>query len=239
MSPIYVPGKVVLRKDYIPLDSSYSSVSLLLHGDGPNGSTTITDNSPTPKTVTAVGNAQISTAIADPFGNSIRGVLAFDGTGDYLSIQSNVDFAFSGDATIEAWFRISSTASAQYIYGQPPGSSGLIIYINTGGTIGVQTGVGYKETGAIVTTNTWYFLSITKSSNTYRVWLNGIERSYSDQAGTMLSTIAQNALNIGATATGVSGFNGYIDDLRVTKGVARYTANFTPPTEPFPDRTDG
>jgi hypothetical protein len=223
---------VITGSEKTPVDPQFTSVSLLLHGNGTNGSTTITDSSPSPKTVTAFGNAQISTA-QGKFGEAS---IAFDGAGDYLSIPSNVDFAFAGDATIEAWFRTSSIASIQHIYGQTTGLSGLVIYINTGGIIGVQTGtLAYRETSAIVTVDTWHFLSITKSSNTYRVWLNGIERSYSGQAGTMLSTIPQNALNIGATATGTSGFNGYIDDFRVTKGVARYTANFTPPTAPFPD----
>ena len=50
-------------------DPDYSNVSLLLHGDGANGSTTLVDSSPSPKTVTAFGDAQISTAVADPFGN--------------------------------------------------------------------------------------------------------------------------------------------------------------------------
>jgi hypothetical protein len=60
----------------VPVDPQFGSVSLLLHGDGTNGSTTITDNSPTPKTVTAVGNAQISTAQSKFGGASIL----FDGT---------------------------------------------------------------------------------------------------------------------------------------------------------------
>jgi hypothetical protein len=66
-----------------PTDPYFSNVSLLLHGDGANGSTTIVDSSPSPKTVTAVGNAQISTA-QSKFGGSS---LAFDGSGDYLTVQ--------------------------------------------------------------------------------------------------------------------------------------------------------
>ena len=65
-------------------DPYYGNVSLLLYGDGANGSTTITDSSPTPKTVTAVGNAQISTAQSKFGGASI----AFDGAGDYLIVPS-------------------------------------------------------------------------------------------------------------------------------------------------------
>jgi hypothetical protein len=69
MSWLITPGQPV------PVDLNRSNVSLLLHGNGTNGSTTITDNSPSPKTVTAVGNAQISTAQSKYGGGSI----AFDG----------------------------------------------------------------------------------------------------------------------------------------------------------------
>jgi hypothetical protein len=72
--PIYTPGKVTLAKGQpVPVDlQGFGSVSLLLHGNGTNGSTTITDNSPSPKTVTAVGNAQISTAQSKFGGASMR-----------------------------------------------------------------------------------------------------------------------------------------------------------------------
>jgi hypothetical protein len=66
-------------------DPYYGNVSLLLRGNGTNGSTTIIDSSPSPKTVTAFGNAQISTAQSKFGGSSI----AFDGTGDYLDVGSN------------------------------------------------------------------------------------------------------------------------------------------------------
>jgi len=94
------PGKVTLKKESVAADPYYNNVSLLLHGDGANGSTTIVDSSTSPKTVTAVGNAQISTA-QSKFGGAS---LAFDGAGDYLTIpdDSSFDFGFN-DFTIEGW----------------------------------------------------------------------------------------------------------------------------------------
>jgi len=81
-------------------DTYYSNVSLLLHCDGSNGSTTFTDNSPSPKTVTANGNASVSTA-QSKFGGASA---VFDGTGDYLSLDGSSGFAFgTGDFTIEFW----------------------------------------------------------------------------------------------------------------------------------------
>jgi hypothetical protein len=79
---------------------------LLLHGDGTNGSTTITDSSISPKTVTAVGNAQISTAQSKFGGASI----AFNGTTSYLTTPANSDFAYDADFTIECWLYLTGSA---------------------------------------------------------------------------------------------------------------------------------
>jgi hypothetical protein len=97
----YTPGKLVLKKDSVAAtDTNINEVSLLLHGDGTNGSTTITDSSLTPKTVTAVGNAQISTAQSKFGGASIL----LDGSGDYLDVGSNSAFGYGlSDFTIETW----------------------------------------------------------------------------------------------------------------------------------------
>jgi hypothetical protein len=88
MTLLTEPTRIVLAKGQpVPNDPNFAFNSLLLHGDGTNGSTVITDSSGSPKTVTAFGNAQISTAIADPFGNS-TGVIAFDGTLNPLTTLS-------------------------------------------------------------------------------------------------------------------------------------------------------
>jgi hypothetical protein len=81
MTLLTEPTRIVLAKGQpVPMTRTLQRLTLLLHGDGTNGSTVITDSSGSPKTVTAVGNAQISTAIADPFGNS-TGVLRLMGRG--------------------------------------------------------------------------------------------------------------------------------------------------------------
>ena len=252
--PIYVPGKVVLRKDYIALDASYNNVSLLLHGNGPNGSTTITDNSPTPKTVTAVGNAQISTAIADPFGNSTRGVLAFDGTGDYLTVPANSAFdVASGNFTAECWFRVNANPGLAFttVYRRAlfanyaNSTSGWSLQLRGDATSYTGIIFGDGDTSLIdasqaVSQNAWHHVAAVKNGSTCTLYFNGTSIGTGTKSTLFASDTRQlfigrlNALNAEAWD-----FPGYIDDLRITKGVARYTANFTPPTEPFPDRTDG
>ena len=95
-----------------PTDPDFSSVSLLLHGDGTDGSTTFTDSSSNNFTVTANGNAQIDTAVKK-YGT---GSMEFDGTGDSLTIADNAAFAFgTGDFTVEAWVNFNDISGSQQI----------------------------------------------------------------------------------------------------------------------------
>ena len=235
MSPIYVPGKVVLKKDGVAAtDTNINEVSLLLHGNGTNGSTTITDSSLTPKTVTAVGNAQISTAQSKFGGASI----AFDGTGDYLSTPATSAFVFGTDNfTIELWVRFATVTGIQVLYDQrlagTPGpqptlytnGSSLFYYFNNDNRIAIAT----------VSTNQWYHLAISKQGSSMRAFIDGVQGGSTYVDSTSYTTGANVLVGADFVGPGSNGLNGYIDDLRITKGIARYTGNFTPPTAPFPD----
>jgi hypothetical protein len=230
----------------------FSNVSLLLHGDGTNGSTVIRDSRSRMNTVTAVGNAQISTAVADPFGNS-TGVIAFDGTGDYLTVPDNAAFEFgSGAFTIEAWIYFASHSGSKMITGKSNrneaggiGSFALIINPDTklkclaSSTPGIQNAAWQIDLTSTTTlsTSTWHHVVFERNGNTFALYLNGTQEATTTNSLTLVDN-AQ-VLTIGAlgytSGTFVNEFNGYIDDFRITKGVARYTANFTPPTAPFPD----
>ena len=231
------PTRIVLAKGQpVPNDPYlYTNTVLLLHGDGTNGSTTILDSSKvagSPKTVTPVGNAQISTAIADPFGNSTRGVLAFDGTGDYLTVPSNAGWAFAtNDFTFETWvYRLSS--NRQMI--MATGSQGFFIAINTSGNIEIGRAllaIDYTFTASIAS-NVWTFISVQRAGTTLSVFKDGVSLGTATNSTNWPQGILYIGIDANATTTP---FNGYIDDLRITKGVARYTANFPVPTAPFPD----
>jgi hypothetical protein len=235
---------IITGAEKTPVDPLFNNVSLLLHGNGVNGSTSITDNSPTPKTVTAVGNAQISTAIADPFGNSTRGVLALDGAGDYLQVADTSDLRLgSDDFTVETWVNLTvGTASVYWMskYSIFVGGSGVVFAVlrnnhptNPRGFFAIFGTSAAFFGSNLIADNTWHHLAFTRSSGSVRAFVDGV------QAGTVFANslnIADTAaLRIGASNDSDAFANGYIDDLRITKGVARYTANFTPPTAPFPD----
>jgi hypothetical protein len=223
-------------------DPYFANVSLLLHGDGPNGSTTFVDSSPSPKTVMAFGNAQISTAQSKFGGSSIL----FDGSGDYLSAGASSDFSFgTQDFTVEAFIRMSSFAnyfnSIAGTRGGPMNSSTgwsfAVFGNNTPGSF-TDRSLYFYTNGQVQTAdnsislNTWHHVAVTRSGSTLRLFIDGQLLTTTTNTQNLTNT----TMLIGASASNAEFFNGYIDDLRITKGVARYTANFTPPTNPFPDQ---
>jgi hypothetical protein len=221
-------------------DPQFNAVSLLLKGDGVDGSTTIFDSSPTPKTVTAVGDAQISTAQSKFGGSSLK----FDGTGDYLTSTANSAFDFgSGDYTIELWVKLTSASNYGGIVGK--GQIGVVnstVYSlefnNTSNAVSLWIGNNtppafgsYVITGTtnVRTSATWTHLAVSRSGNNTRLFVNGTQEG---STYTTAYTITDgNPLYIGGSfyAPTTNNINGYIDDFRITKGVARYTSNFTPP----------
>ena len=224
---------IITGTEKTPVDPYFSNVSLLLHGNGTNGSTTIIDSSPSPKTVTAVGNAQISTAQSKFGGASIT----FDGSGDYLTLLNSTGFDFeTADFTVELFFRSTSNATDKFILSSSA-AGGFFFGFRTGGStngygIG-RNGIAWDvESGVLPSLNTWEHVAYTRSGSTLRIFVEGTQ-----------VVTATNSLTYGLNGGGVrvglldSGrtLAGQIDDLRITKGVARYTANFTPPTAPFPD----
>ena len=212
-----------------PADPFIGSVSLLLHGDGTNGSTTITDSSPTPKTVTAVGNAQISTAQSKFGGASI----AFDGAGDTLTI-SNAASVLSGTEsfTAETWVWTNNTTNQVIFTNYLSSLVGVSLYVVSNSIRFYYRGNVNIDTATALPVNQWNHIAVSRDGLSTKVFLGGsqIGSTLSDNYSLSgASTITVGALEGGAF------LNGYIDDLRITKGVARYTANFTPPDAPFPD----
>jgi len=252
MSPTTTPGNLLLKNGMVitgseknPVDLDRSNVSLLLHGDGANGSTTIVDSSPSPKTVTAFGNAQISTAQSKFGGASI----VFDGNGDSVQTTST-DFNFSTDNfTLEGWFYcLSSSILYPAIITNNPGgytTGAAVLHIDHASYPDKLSfwAFDYSNSAPIgVTTTTivydqWNHFAVVRSGTALRLAYNG-----QIEATTTISASLQFNFNLpslrigGGTWNGANGdFPGYLDDLRITKGIARYTTNFTPPTAPFPD----
>ena len=227
----WVAGPVIGGVDYISgTDANWSNVELLLLGNGTNGSTTFTDSSSNALTVTGYGNAQISTTQSKYGGASIY----FDGNGDYLTVTDSVVALGTGQFTIEFWMYAQSTATneAMMACGNPSTSNSW--QISGGSTLTVSLGTSSVASTTFPSLNTWHHVAVTRdSSNTVRLFLNGT----SVGSATNTADLTASNLKIGANRAISEYFDGYLDDIRITKGVARYTADFTAPTAELPVNT--
>jgi hypothetical protein len=189
-----------------------------------------------------VGNARVSTA-QKKFGS---GSMYFDGTDDRLTMVSNQGFAFgTSNFTVECWINPNQVNTGELGWLQTSDvvgglkttyTTGIICFFRSlgfAGGIGCNVGgTGYISVGGLVSVGNWYHFAVTRNSGNVNVWLNGA--SVASGTGNTNNLIGTN-LCVGGYYDTSYLYNGYIDDLRITKGIARYTANFTPPTQAFPN----
>lgn len=153
----------------------------------------------------------------------------------FLSTASAPEWAFPGAFTVEFWLYESSMTQATWIASNVSG--GLQVGVQTpGATWGIATNLlaWQVTTTTIPPNNQWNHIAVTRDAgNTVRLFINGTMATSSVNA----SNFAQGALSIGAKSDMSEPFTGYIDEVRITRNVARYTANFTPPFRQFPNRT--
>jgi hypothetical protein len=162
----------------------------------------------------------------------VTGSVSFDGDGDYLSIPSSGDFAYgTGDFTWEVWVYVNSFSGNRYVLDHDSnggtissgGENTKLHYYNA--TIGTGSVLYTTGFGTNLSTNTWYHLAAVRKNGTTSLYTNGVltaSASDSHNYGTL-------GLNIGRYGSGGNEFNGYISNLRILKGTALYTADFTPP----------
>jgi hypothetical protein len=172
---------------------------------------------------------------ADVFGGSSY----FDGTGDYLTVPDNVALRLDGvDFTIEHWIYITGNAGVARNTINKNGASvfDYTIRIETTNRIFFYTDTGSISSTTVTALNTWYHVAVTKSGTTTRLFINGVQEATST---TLNITTTNTDLWIGARqSTAAFPFMGYISGVRILKGTALYTANFTPPTLPPTNITD-
>ena len=187
-----------------------------------------------------VGDAQVSTSVKK-FGT---GSLKFDGTGDWLSIahQDILNFG-SSNFTIECWvYPVSNSAVQSIYYKSESDSTGIILALNNigAGKVNFYSGNGSIwyvaiDSSSTISLNTWTHLAATRNGSTWTIWINGTSSGTATSSTNPSSTTELAKVGRFRTANPFV-FDGYIDDLRITKGVARYTAAFTPPSAQLPAR---
>lgn len=214
-------------------DPFYSNVSLLLHFDGSDGSRIFTDNSPNPKTLTTTGDPVIVTNNYK-FGGSSVWLNGIGTNRAYLTANSAADFNFgTGDFTFECWLnQVTLTSGNIFTFAT---QQWVVYFAAVNSTLRFFDTVDRITSTATLTLNSWNHIALTRQGTSIRLYLNGAQTgiTYTDPGGP--TNLGQAQVLVGFFPADVSP-TGYMDDFRVTKGVARYTgATYTVPTAAFPD----
>ena len=223
-----VKGTAVYTAPFVPPAAPVTAIantSLLLNSTnaGIFDNTTVTD-------LETVGNAQISTSVVK-YGT---GSLAFDGTGDWLTSPDQINLQFgTGDFTLECWaYPTAGSGTNRAILSKGTTTTGWSIYATSGNFWAfTDTSTPLVSTSAVAL-NTWVFIAVVRYGSSLKIYIDGVATASTTSSTNFNQT---NQLVIGAGRDTSIPFTGYLDEVRITKGVARYTANFTPPTGPFPN----
>lgn len=217
-------------------DPYWSNVVSLLHFDGADGSTSIVDQKGRSWVASGSGSA-LDTDFAAFGPSSLR--LSGGGSSLVETVSASADFDLSGDYTLETMIRPASignnavitigTSNAERITLGISTTLGLYLYTATtsgGAAVRISSGASTISTGV------WRHVAVTKESGTWRLFLHGSLIGTSSTASYPTGSVK---VFVGAGASSDTLYSGHIDEMRITKGVARYTSAFTPPTAAFPN----
>lgn len=217
------------------IDPYFSSVSLLLYGEGANNSTTFTDSSSSPKTFSSVGSPVISTSYYK-FGSSS---IYFNGSNYIYSSSDSASFGFgAGDYTIECWIWMPANNGDQTLFDTRKSggttATGIALYstTSTSNNIAVANNAAIIINGPTTPISTWTHVALVRYSGTLTLYVNGTSSGWSVSDSRTYATSV--SAYIGGNLVGGQLMNGYVDNMRITKGIARYTSNFTVTTSNFP-----
>lgn len=228
----FTPVKQPSATKSVAMDMTYDPyaayVIAQLRMEGANNGTSFVDD--VGNVVTRVGSPVTSTAVTK-FGTSSG---KFNGTTDYLTLPSSANNAYgTGDFTMECWVYPTARAGVSVFFGQAAGSgaSGISAYINgTGNVVVGNHTISYFSTATVVALNVWTHVAIVRIGTLLTCYINGAQAAQATNTTNMVDQL----LWIGNSGETIYWFNGYIDDVRLTKGVGRYVGPFTPPASQLP-----
>ena len=225
-----VNGTAVYTTTFTPPTAPLTAItntSLLLSGTNAG----IYDNA-IKNNLETVGNAQVSTSVVK-YGT---GSMSFDGTGDWLTSLDTPNLQLgTGKFTIEGWVYLNAIGSARGFVSKGTSTTGWSLSTNSSNQVVFSYASSTITSTGTLSVSTWYFVTVVREgtgTNQTKIYINGTN----DGTGTVATDFNQTSIMyVGADRVAGSALNGYIDDLRITKGIARYTANFTAPTAAFPN----
>ncbi|MDP1956269.1 MAG: LamG-like jellyroll fold domain-containing protein [Polaromonas sp.] len=222
-------------------DANFDHVTLLLHGDGSDQSTVFPDASASRKTLSVGGGVKTSVAQSKFGGSSI----VFDGSRDYLTLPFTPDLNMgANNFTIEMWiYKVANNPNGSILLGvEGDSKSGVKIGFDPSGNILTSAWTDpaydawYPGAGPAIANGAWKHIALVRSGGTVTRYVDGVGTVLVANLAAIPLVDAHTNQVVGGQGFAIDrGFNGYIDDLRITKGVARYTANFTPPTQALPN----
>ena len=219
-----------------PTDPYWANVVLMLHGDGANDGATITDSSSYARSSTAYRSGSKTVTTEKKFGTA--SITAAASTGSH-QFSDSTDFALSGAFTFEFWIKTVVQANEGYLFaGYEAGSGGRYWIVNAAGT--TLNFVLWPVTISLITLTQgqWTHIAISRDGSGYfRIFKDGVELYGATHAASYTGAIEFSVTNLALEQwTTQASFAGYIDDVRFTQGVARYTSAFDVPTEAFPNQ---
>jgi len=215
-------------------DPNFTGVSVLLHMNGSDGSTTFVDSSSNKLTILSNG-PQIRTTEFKFNGSSAY----FDGGGGHLSLPESPLFNYGNENfTIECFINTGGPAGHNLsLWSQRYSSLGITWRIGTDGKLNFFWGSGSNSfNGATtVTTNTWLHVALTREGYYFKLWVQGALDGTSELITASMNSAVRPRIGSSSHDNVVEYYYGYMAEYRITKGIARYTKAFTPPTTPFPN----
>lgn len=210
-------------------DPYFQSVTWLLHMDGVNGGTTFTDSSRYTRASVAYGAAQTSST-QSKFGNSS----GYFTTNSHIRTTPIAELQLNGDFTLET-FVYPNTSSDMMLASSASTQNTQIFRLNENATgrLSLYDGSAYvfNSLSAGITANSWQHIAYARIGTVTRAFRNGVVvGTNTTWSGTLRCDIIGSGFY---SSSGANWANAYIDEFRVTKGVCRYTANFTPPGSAF------
>jgi hypothetical protein len=222
-----------------------SNTVLLLHMDEATGGTNFDDSSASAHNPANVGNAQCSET------QSKFGIASgyFDGTGDYVTVADHADFDFSADNTftIDCWVRPETSASSHGIAGHDSGAADYFsCEVSATGDVYFKVAVGGSvqtintTAGAVVVDDTWQHIAFVGDGTNYAIFVGGVLKKKAAVSENMQNYTGANFFVAHFDQPASADFKGWVDEFRVTKGVARWSTSssegtqvFTPPAKPY------